>query len=347
MMKRYICLISFIAVLLLQSCSKTDFVEPEPIPIYHQDGDVNELMFNRIDGVNIIILGDAFTKEDLIENGKYDAKVKEMTDYLFTIEPFKQYKDHFNIYQIYAESQVSGAADTYTPQRTKFDAYFETLTSRSLVPGNYEACYLYAEKAVPLAQISLLVLLVNDDRYAGTSTGGIATVSTNVASPIVFVHEAGHTFAGLADEYEEDAIAEFFPLDVLPFLPNVDNTPDLSKIKWSHFLERNCYCPQVGAFEGGYYRTYGVFRPEVTSIMRDVNFLRFNAPSREAIVQTINARMGVPFDRDKFFKDDKKNLPTGPERSMIKLPPLHHDFIDMKKRTLQLHKLRQQPVLQH
>jgi hypothetical protein len=345
MVKRYICLISFIGILLLQSCSKMDFAEPEPIPIYHLDGDVNKLMFNRPDGVNIVVLGDGFTKEELIENGKYDAKVKEMTDFLFTIEPFKQYKDHFNIYQIYAESQVSGAADTYTPQRTKFDAYFEAISARTLVPGNYEACYLYAEKAVPRAEIGLLVLLVNDDRYAGTG-GQIATISTNVSSPILLVHETGHSFAGLADEYIDEAIAEFYPLDALPNLPNVDNTSDLTKVKWAHFLERNCYCPQVGAFEGAYYRTFGIFRPEVNSIMRDVNFLRFNAPSREAIVQTINARMGVPFDRDKFFKDDKKNLPTGSERSVIKLPPLQHDFMDMKKRTLQLHKLRQQPVLQ-
>jgi len=346
MIKRYFFLVSFIGILLLQSCSKTEFTELEPIPIYHQDGDVNKLMFNRLDGVNIVVLGDGFTKEDLIENGRYDAKVKEMTDFLFTIEPFKQYKDHFNIYQVYAESPVSGAADTYTPQRTKFDAYFEPLTDRSLVPGNYEACYLYAEKAVPRAEISLLILLVNDDRYAGTG-GEIATVSTNEWSPNILVHETGHTFAGLADEYEEDEIAESFPLYLLPYLPNVDNTSDLSKIKWAHFLQRNCYCPQVGAFEGGYYRTFGVFRPEMNSVMRDITYLRFNAPSREAIVQTINARMGIPFDRDKFFKDDKKNLQAGAEqRSAMKLPPLHDDFIDMEKRTLQLHQLRQQPVRQ-
>jgi hypothetical protein len=338
-------LIALLGLLIIQSCSKKELPTP-PLPppvVYHHDGEVSKMLFNRPDGVNIVFIGDAFTKEDLKENGRYDALVKEITNFLFSVEPFKQYKNYFNIYQVYAESQVSGAADTYTPHRTKFDAYFGTVNDRYLLPGNYDLCYEYAAKAVPTNQIALLVMLVNDERYAGTG-GSIATISSNKLARFTLVHEAGHSFAGLADEYVEEAIADNYPMNVLPYLPNVDITSDPTKIKWAKLLEYKNYPPQLGAFEGGYYRGHGIYRPEETSIMRDFSVMSFNAPSREAIVRMIYARMNIPFDLELFVKDDVKNIKPIPATATLQIPPLRHDFIEMKENALKLHQLRQQSI---
>lgn len=160
--------ITLLSLLISQSCSKKNPIAPELPPVYHQDGDVAKVMFNRPDGVNIVFLGDGFTKEDLKENGKYDSLVRKLTNFFFTAEPFKQYKNYFNVYQVYAESKVRGAANTYTPDRTKFDAYFGTVNGRDLRNGNFDASLQYAVKAVSFYEISLLVMLVNDDRYGGT-----------------------------------------------------------------------------------------------------------------------------------------------------------------------------------
>jgi hypothetical protein len=336
-------LTAFIGLLITQSCSKKDPVLPKLPPIYHQDGDISKVMFNRPDGVNIVFLGDGFTKEDLKENGKFDTQVKKLSDFFFSIEPFKQYKKYFNVYQVYAESKVSGAGNYYIPDRTKFDAYFGTLTNEYLVTGNYDASYQYASKAVPVNEIALLVMLVNDDRYGGTG-GSIATVSTGDWAEYTLVHEAGHSFAGLADEYINESISANYTLDMLPYLANVDNTSDLRRIKWAHLLEHPTYRPQLGAFEGGYYRNEGIFRPEENSIMRNIGTAWFNAPSREAIVKTIHSRMAMPYNLNEFIRDDAKNLQKMPLTSNVKIPPLYHDFLDIKQRTIQLHEMRHRVV---
>lgn len=343
MLTRYISFIALIGIITLQSCSKEDPIEPIPLPIYHEDGEVFKMMLNRSNGVNIVFLGDGFTKEDLKKDGKYDAKVKELTDFLFEIEPFKQYKNYFNVYQVYAESKIKGAANTYTPDRTKFDAHFGNGNGRDLLTGNYDAAYKYAMKAVPVTDIRLLVMLVNDDRYAATG-GAIATISTDKWSKYSFLHEVGHSFAGLADEYVEEPTAVNFPLDMLHYFPNVDNTSDLTKIKWAHLIEQKGYSSQVGAFEGGYYREHGVFRPEETSIMRDINVARFNAPSREAIVRTIFSIIPLNFDLNTFIREDAKNLQPVVTRTEQRIPPLLNDFIGMKQKVTNLHNLRQQHV---
>ncbi len=323
--------ISVLALLfILQSCKKDD----RP---YHNDGDVSKFMYNNPDGINIVVLGDGFIKADLREGGKFDQKVKEYIDYLFTIEPFKQYKNYFNVYQVFAESKVRGAANKYIPGRTAFDTYFGTVNDRYLVTGNYESSYSYAAKAVPLSEMNLLVVISNDDRIGGTANG-IATISTSQDAKQTLLHEVGHVFAGLGDEYTEEAIAENYSLQWIPYLPNLDNTSDVNKIKWSHFINNNAYQKWVGVFEGGYYRSKGVYRPQYSSIMYNNSYPWFNAPSREAIVRSIDYHLGIPFDLEAFLKDDAKNIaPPSIFVQHVQVPNMHNDFIDIKQRAAQLH----------
>lgn len=153
---------------------------------------------------------------------------------------------------------------------------------------------------------TLVVLVVNQDRYAGTcwmwSDGkaiAISPASTSTRNYINFKniinHEAGgHGFGRLADEYitaanKDKTITESEKSSLTAwtkygFYPNVDTTSNLTQIKWKNFVDKTGYL--VRAYEGAYYFTFGVWRPETSSCMID-NRQYYNAPSREHIVKRI------------------------------------------------------------
>jgi hypothetical protein len=315
---------------------------PENTSDYHKDGDVAQLYTPVENAVNIVVLGDGFTHEDLKKGGNFDTKVKQTIDYLFTVAPFKQYKENFNVYMVYAESEKRGATHGYNPSNTnsKFNAYFDATTERLLIAGNSAACYTYAQKALPQEKVNLMVLLVNDDTYGG-SGGGIAVVSTNMLSKYIMVHEIGHTFAGLGDEYVDQAIANNYPESMVPYMANIDNTNDPIGIKWAHYYTRPLYI-KVGAFEGAYYRAKGFYRPEQSSVMLELNQTNYNAPSREAIARMICSIRNIPFDLEAFLQSDVTSVTSVSNRinTTLKLP--HNDFINMQKRILELQKIRKQ-----
>lgn len=142
------------------------------------------------------------------------------------------------------------------------------------------------------------MILVNTDQYGG---GGIynsyhIAASNNKLTLPVTVHEFGHSFGGLADEYfytgEQD---DTYPLDIEPWEPNITTMAN-NDLKWKHLVTPGTKIPTawvdngggtreermkqtkhakkgdkqiVGAFEGGGYKAKGVFRPVVTCRMRD------------------------------------------------------------------------------
>ena|GEM_PF-3686753 len=115
------------------------------------------------------------------------------------------------------------------------------------------------------------------------------------------VHEVGHAFAGLGDEYFIGGYNSYY--DVTRF-PNLDTTSDLSIIKWHHFSNLKNYL--VEAYEGGGYHQFGIWRPEYNSIMKSGSF--FNAPSREAIVRRIMEIRGLEFNFEAFLEIDQKSI---------------------------------------
>ena len=124
------------------------------------------------------------------------------------------------------------------------------------------------------------------------------------------LHELGHTFARLGDEYDEYPTGEERAIQT-EGKPNLDSISDLTKIKWKHFIGLEDY-QSVRAFEGGQYNSKGVWRPEESSIMRETwgNYPYFNAPSREAIVKRILELNGLPYSFEEFILKDKIALDT-------------------------------------
>lgn len=307
----------------INACSKkSDPTPEEDTTNFYKDGEVRVLIDNGPNSVNLVVLGDGFIQSDLSKGGVYDQKVQELVDFLFGFEPYKRYKDHFSVHIVYTQSKRRGAVigQGATDGSTRFNTYFHEQSQRVLMIGNPQLVDTYIRKAVPMDKAHLKVLIVNDERYGGAG-GEVAVVSTHEQADRIAIHEIAHTFANLGDEYVDEAIAYLYPMSSISNLPNVDTTNDPAKVKWKHFLGHPDYQPEVGIYEGAYYRSAGVFRPESQSIMGSLSILRFNAPSREAIVQRIHEIIGTPYNFDEFVIADKPNIGafTPPQWSPIQV----------------------------
>ncbi len=144
-----------------------------------------------------------------------------------------------------------------------------------------------------------IIVLINTTRYGG---GGVynyysGTSSGNILSEKVFIHEFGHGFAGLADEYYSSTVAydEFYPLDVEPWEPNITTMVDFGS-KWKKDLVKGTPVPTpaedkyenvTGVFEGGGYSAKGIFRPEMECRMKSNGPKGYCTVCRKAIKEMI------------------------------------------------------------
>lgn len=272
---------------------------------YTQDGKVTTLQSaTEGKGINIVLMGDAYSDRQ-IADGTYGADMKYIYDNLFTEEPYKSFKECFNVYSV----NVVSATEGYEHEGATLGGYFGDGT---LVGGNDSKCFEYAAKAVGEQNMdeTLVVVAMNSNNYAGTcymynpsSTTGTYGSGASVAYfpkggdketfARLLHHEAcGHGFAKLADEYAYESMGAV-PSDYASQIQtqqsswgwwkNVDFTGDVSSVRWNAFTNDSRYANEgLGAFEGGLTYWTGVWRPTENSIMRD-NTGGFNAPSREAI----------------------------------------------------------------
>lgn len=186
--------------------------------------------------VDVAIIGEGYTAE---EETKFKADLEKFTKYFFNPEPFKSMKDKFNIYGVLKPSEESGVdeprANIY--RNTALSATFNSMGSeRYLLTENNKALRDIAAH-VPY---DALYIMVNHKRYGG---GGIYNfyctfTADNQFDEYLFVHEFGHSFAGLADEYYTSSTAynDFYPAGVEPVEPNITRLLDKENIKWKHLM---------------------------------------------------------------------------------------------------------------
>ncbi len=274
------------------------------------DGNVRTIQTATIgNGIDIVLMGDGYSDRQ-IAAGDYDKVINDVAEKLFTEEPYKSFKDYFNVYAVTAVSKNEGYSEY---SETALGGYFG---AGSLAGGNDSQAFAYAMKAIGEERMdnANIIVMMNKDAYAGTcymynptnaSDYGNGTsisyfpVSSDDATFTGLVyHEAmGHGFAKLDDEYAyEDYGAA--PSDVVTsrqqnqndwgWWRNVDFTDDPTAVRWSKFLNDERYANDgLGVFEGGATYWTGVWRPTKNSIMR-YNTGGFNAPSREAIYYRIH-----------------------------------------------------------
>jgi IgA peptidase M64/peptidase M64-like protein len=192
--------------------------------------------------LDLLLLGEGYAEKDL---PKFHADVKRLVDILFTYEPFKSRKADFNVRALDLPDSESGVLrpDSRIFRRTPLSVQYGIFGSERYMLTYDDRALREAASAAPY---DFLEILVNDARYGG---GGIynfqatASVDTGFAE-YVFVHEFGHHFAGLADEYYGSDVAyETGGAKPEPWEPNVTALHDPKALKWADLVEKGTPLP--------------------------------------------------------------------------------------------------------
>lgn len=257
---------------------------------YSHDGEVVTLQKATVGkGIDLVFIGEAFVDKDMEPGGKYEQKMEEAMEQYFSIEPYKTFRNRFNVYAV---KVISPNAE-----------FIESAQHR--INENDEVCFEYAQKVPGISNERKFVSVVyNTTGSAGRSYTVMYSDGSFVGYMMegvnnVLNHEVGgHGFAKLLDEYVEPGYESLtFPndnKDVLDFQwenwgwgANVDWRNDWTTVKWSRLLNDSRYANEgLGLYEGAYLYGYGAYRPTENSMMR-YNDGPFNAPSREQIYKTI------------------------------------------------------------
>ena len=186
--------------------------------------------------VDILILGDGYRKED-VKQFRKDAK--HLVGVMFDTEPFKSRKSDFNVWAIDVFSDEEGISNPRQNvwKKSALDLRFNVFDSDRYVLtfANKNLREITAQ-----APYDAIMMIFNDPKYGG---GGIYNLYSTVSSlssqaDFVFVHEFGHSFASLADEYYTSNVAYQVSLpEFEPNRPNVTALFDPDNLKWKHLVD--------------------------------------------------------------------------------------------------------------
>jgi hypothetical protein len=186
--------------------------------------------------VDFLILGDGYTAA---ERGKFEKDARRLADILFATSPFKERRSEFNVWGLCPPSEESGISrpSTGVHRRSRVGATYDAFGSERYVL-TFENRSL--RDVAAFAPYEFIEILTNTKTYGG---GGIFNLYSTVAadslwSPYVFVHEFGHHFAGLADEYYTSDVAyeAAGPVRVEPWEPNATALHDPKNVKWKDLV---------------------------------------------------------------------------------------------------------------
>jgi len=263
---------------------------------------------NRVD---MLVLGDGYTNA---QHSLFDADAAILHDAFFGLTPYKEYQSFVNWTTAFIASNQSGAdhppyqasctqgtccadtdaiGDAHAGQfvDTAFDATFCAFNIQRLLVVD-DGAVLAAAAAYP--DWDKIVVVVNDDTYGG-SGGSLSVTSTHAQAPQIVLHEYGHSFTGLADEYSSPYPG--FPLcsdtGGTPCEPNVRNQTIAAQVKWNSWFTPGNPIPTpsgtsgVGLFEGARYLTTGMYRPVDTQCLMQFLGVPFCPVCRQEYVRTL------------------------------------------------------------
>ena len=281
-------------------------------------------------GINIVLLGDGFNAKD-IASRDYLKDIKQEVEYFFGIEPYKTYRDYFNVYTAIPLSTESGVGTVNTIRYNRFNT---TFTGGVGLKADYDEVFDYALGAPTVNKgnlnQTLIIIVPNSTDYGGICQmweDGSAIAfcpKSTYGYPLdtrgVIQHEAGgHGFGKLGDEYiYHNAfidfcdctccghVLEFNGAKSLGWYDNLELTGKMHSVGWSHLIFDNRYSDIVDIYEGGYMHNRGVFRSEPNSCMNnDIPY--YSTISRESIVKRIKAYAGETYSFEDFVKNDKRD----------------------------------------
>ena len=312
--------------------NEKDYRSTMTVEQYDYDYSDGEVMTNQTatvgGGVNIVFMGDCFDARD-IAIGSYLNGINEAIGYYFAIEPYKSYKEYFNIYTVVGMSDDSGMGTVNTVKDAKFGSQY----SLEGIAPDTEATYEYAMKAATVDEgnlnRTLVVMVENTEDYGGIcymwgdgSAIAVCPMSRD-AYPYDFrgivQHEAGgHGFAKLADEYiytngfVQSCACTNLHLDAfsggkaLGWYRNLSTNADYHTVEWAHLFAHPDYTNVVDMYEGGYYHSRGIYRSEANSCMNN-NVPYYSAIQRQEMVERIKRYAGEEFSIEDFYANDVRD----------------------------------------
>ena len=246
--------------------------------------------------VDIVLIPEGYTE---VEIDKFKKDCDRFVNYFFGCSPYKENKDKFNIWGIIAPSEESG---TDIPAK---NIWKNTVVGTNFYTFDLDRYLMTADNKdlrdiASYAPYDQIYILVNTNKYGGGSIYNlysVCAIDSRFANYVV-VHEFGHGFASLADEYYTSDVAyeNFYPTDVEPLDPNITTLVDFAS-KWKDMVEEGTPIPtpdtpeykdKVGVFEGGGYVAKGVYRPYEDCTMKSISYDNFCPVCKRAIQQMID-----------------------------------------------------------
>lgn len=236
-----------------------------------------------VDCIDVVILAEGYTAA---ERGKFYRDARAAADAILSTEPFSRFGDRFNFLAVAPASKDSGVSvprkDEWkrTPASSMFDTFY---IERYLTTGAMFAVHDILS-GLPYEHI---IILANTEGYGGGGIYNAYTLTTahhKLFKPVV-VHEFGHSFGALADEYSTDSYDDpYYFSDVEPWERNITTKVDFDG-KWKYMIDSGV--PGVGLFEGAGYQSKGVWRPSEDCRMRTNTAEGFCPVCREAVRRMI------------------------------------------------------------
>ncbi|HEY9551232.1 MAG TPA: M64 family metallopeptidase [Prevotella sp.] len=243
--------------------------------------------------IHIAYVAEGYRQDEM---ATFIADAKTATEALFMHEPFKTLRDRFTIVAVEAPSADSGTSEPSKGiwKNTALNSHFDTFYSdRYLTTLSINRLH----NVLAGTPYEHIIVLVNTNKYGG---GGILnsynlSMTHHPAYKSVVVHEFGHSFAGLGDEYayEQEQIP-MYPHDVEPWEPNLTTLHHFHG-KWEKLIPKGTPIPtppsenakQIGVFEGAGYSLKGVYRGQQDCRMRTNEYPEFCDVCKEAIQRLI------------------------------------------------------------
>ncbi len=245
--------------------------------------------------VDVAFLAEGYTS---LEMDKFLADAKRIGDYFMTVEPYASNSAQFNFYAIESPSDEAGVTipgkDIYVNTNIRSSFYTFDM-DRYLTTFDTRAVYDIAANA----PYDVIFVLVNSKRYGGGgfyNRYGQGTVDHQLSNQVA-IHEFGHEFAGLADEYytSEVTYSDYYNLKYEPWEPNITTLVNFDS-KWKSMISASTPVPtprekkfkeETGVFEGGGYLAKGIYSPAMDCRMKSNESPGFCPACREAIKKMI------------------------------------------------------------
>lgn len=300
---------------------------------YDEDASLTLQSAKNGKGINLVFIGDGYDAKDIAE-GTYLSDMKQQMEYFFDVEPYKTYRDYFNVYTAFAMSYESGIGTLNTLRNVKFNTM--SVSSSGRISTDFEAALYYAVDYTPVSESDIdaltCVLTPNTTVYDGVTMmwsgarGGPAVAlcpKSKEDYPYdargVVQHEAGgHGFAKLADEYIYHAawiqtcvcvccehVDGLMQMHDCGWGQNMSLDGKYMTVPWNHLISDNRFNDIVDIYEGGYFHQRGVYRSEQNSCMNN-NVPYYSTWCRELIVQRIKMLAGETYSFDDFASNDSR-----------------------------------------